>query len=122
MTTSPRAVRSTRPAAAVADFILARRTREQVLAICGRWLKDNPKPVTGSASEQSIRQDAEYRYSVLTAIAEAKIGLERPDADDELNAVYAAAPAQWQADSTRQRIQELQALIAASPLKRLRVA
>jgi hypothetical protein len=117
-----RAARSTRAADAVADFVLARRTREQVLTICSRWLQANPRPVAGKASEQAMRQDAEYRYWVLAAIAEAKIGLERPDAAADLDAAYAAALAPWQADSTRQRIGELQALVAASPLKRLRVA
>jgi hypothetical protein len=117
-----RAARSTRAADAVADFVLARRTREQVLAICSRWLDDHPRPVAGRASKQTIRQDAEYRYRVLAAIAEAKTGLEHPDANAELDAVYAAAPEPWQAASTRQRIEELQALLAASPLKHLRVA
>jgi len=117
-----RAARATRAADAVADFVLARRVREEVLAICSRWLDGNPKAVAGSASEQTIQQDAEHRYSVMAAIAEAKTGLQRPDAGADLDTVYAAAPAPWQAASTRQRIEEVQALVAASPLKHLRVA
>jgi len=115
-----RATRTNDTAEAIADFVLARRVRSEVLAICDRWLKDNPKPVAGAATEQALKQDAETRYWVSATMGEAMVGLGQAAAEQSLATTYAAAPAGWMADSTRDQVGRLLALLADSPMKHLK--
>jgi hypothetical protein len=115
-----RASRATDPADAITDFTLARRVRQEVLTICEKWLAENPAMATSVATEQARKQQAETRYWVLATLGEAMVGLGDPAAPQRLDAVYASAPAPWMADSTREQIGKLQALLAETPLKHLK--
>ena len=115
-----RAARAANPAEAITDFVLARRVRTEVLGICEKWLADNPPPA--EATPEALKQDAANRYWVLATVCEAKVGLGDGDAQRQLAAAYAAAPEAWMADSTREQIAKLQALLADPPLKHLKPA
>jgi hypothetical protein len=104
-----RASVATDPAEAIADFVQARRVREEVLAICQRWLQDNPAPSA----------DADARYWVLATKGEAEVGLGRPEGPQTLADAYASARQSWMSDSTRKQVAELQAFLADSPLRHL---
>lgn len=94
--------------------------RTEVLAICDKWLADNPPPA--EATPEALKQDAANRYWVLATIGEAKVGLGDGDAQQQLSAAYRAAPEGWMADSTRERIAKLEKLLADPPLKHLKAA
>ena len=47
-----RAANAVDPADAIADFVLARRVRKEVLTICEDWLASNPAPVGPAANEK----------------------------------------------------------------------
>ncbi|HEU4878647.1 MAG TPA: tetratricopeptide repeat-containing protein [Gemmatimonadaceae bacterium] len=110
-----RAAEAQRPADAVADFMLARRVRNEVLEICGRSATEQLKSGGG-------REVAEKRFQILAAIAEAMIGLERLDAQASVEAALAAAPEPWMAQALQRRIEQLQQLLSDSPLKHLKAA
>jgi len=106
------------PAEAIADFVQARRVRKEVLAICEQWLEDNPIPDAQSASPEAVKQAQKSRYWVLATVGEAYLGLgEGPKGEEQLKTAYAAAPAQWMADSTQEQIANLKLLLEESPLK-----
>ena len=96
------------PADAVADFVLARRTRADVAALCKtklEGLKDSP----GTQEE---------RYWLLATLGEAALGV----GDEALSADYlaqatAVAAGTWMADSTNEQLPALRAYLADSPLK-----
>ena len=96
------------PADAVADFVLARRTRTDVAALCKtklEGLKDSP----GTQEE---------RYWLLATLGEAALGV----GDEALSADYlaqatAVAAGTWMADSTNEQLPALRAYLADSPLK-----
>lgn len=115
-----RSSRESGPADAIADFVLARRVRKEVIEICEKWLADNPPPATQTATAQALKQDAENRYWVLATVGEAMVGLGDPAAQQQLDKAYAAAPAEWLADSTREQVAKLRTLLADSPLKHLK--
>ena len=114
-----RASRATDPAEAITDFMLARRVRQEVLTICEKWLTDNPA-VAASTAEPARRQQAETRYWVLATLGEAMVGLGDPAAPQRLEAIYSAAPAPWMADTTREQVGKLRALLVDAPLKHLK--
>jgi hypothetical protein len=106
------------PAEAIADFVQARRVRKEVLAICEQWLEDNPIPDAQSASPEAVKQAQKSRYWVLATVGEAYLGLgEGLKGEEQLKTAYAAAPAQWMADSTQEQIANLELLLEESPLK-----
>ena len=115
-----RASRATDPADAITDFMLARRVRQEVRTICEKWLADNPAMAPSTAAEQALKHQAETRYWVLATHGEAMVGLDDPAAPQRLDAIYGSAPAPWMADSTREQIGKLQALLADAPLKHLK--
>jgi len=115
-----RASRATDPADAITDFMLARRVRQEVLTICEKWLADNPSRAASTATEQAVKQQAETRYWVLATLGEAMVGLGDAAAPQRLEAIYAAAPAPWMADSTREQVGKLRALLVDAPLKHLK--
>ena len=96
------------PADAIADFVLARRTREDVLKICTEKfdaLKDS-------------EETREERYWLLATMAEAAVGI----GDEALSAQYLDQAAKiaagtWMADSTNEQLPALRAYLADSPLK-----
>ena len=102
---------------AIADFVIARRVRREVVEICERWLLANPPPVDPSTTNQKTLEQAQCnRYWVLATISEAKVGLNAADAQQELDKAYEAAPDTWMTQTTREQVDNLRALLAVSPL------
>jgi tetratricopeptide (TPR) repeat protein len=113
-----RAAEGADPAEAIADFVQARRVRKEVLAICEQWLENNPIPDAQSAGPEAVKQAQNNRYWVLATVGEAYLGLgEELEGQEQLAKAYAAAPAQWMADSTQKQIANLKLLLDRSPLK-----
>ncbi|MFL6594606.1 MAG: TRAFs-binding domain-containing protein [Chthoniobacterales bacterium] len=102
---------------AIADFVQARRVRQEVLEICEQWLRENP--VMPDASPAASAKPAESRYWVLATVAEAHVGLEDGKGDQALAEAFAAAPQDWMKQSTQEQVTKLKALLLASPLKKL---
>ena len=103
-------------AEAVADFVQARRVRQEVMSICNQWLTSNmrtePLPPGSKFPEN--------RYWVLATLAEGYIGLEEEALGQQrLDEAFAAAPEEWMKQSTQEQVTKLKALLAASPLKKL---
>jgi hypothetical protein len=105
-------------AEAIADFVQARRVRQELISICNHWLESNPpaaQPPPGSKL-------AVIRYWVLATLAEAHIGLEEEaQGQQRLAEALAVAPEQWMKESTQTQVDKLRALLAMSPLKKLSV-
>jgi tetratricopeptide (TPR) repeat protein len=96
---------------AIADFVLAQRTRRRVVTIC-QTLLDQAGPGTSRDS----------RYWTLATLAEAWTGLgEEAKAQESLDKALALdpPPPQWMIDSTQQQLANLRQLLADSPLKKL---
>jgi len=104
---------------AIADFVQARRVRQEVISICNQWLDSNPLSVRPPAGSKL----AVIRYWVLATLAEAHIGLEEDALGQQrLEEAFAAAPEQWMKKSTQDQLDKLKALLATSPLKKLPLA
>ena len=105
-------------AEAIADFVQARRVRQELISICNQWLESNPpaaQPPPGSKL-------AVIRYWVLATLAEAHIGLEEEAPGQQwLAEALAVAPEQWMKQSTQTQVDKLKALLGVSPLKKLLV-
>ena len=94
---------------AVADFVLAQRTRRSVVNIC--------QTVLGTTKPDAV----ESRYWVLATLAEAWTGLgDETKSQEYLNQALALdpPPAQWMIESTQEQLKKLRGLLADSPLKR----
>jgi len=105
-------------AEAVADFVQARRVRQEVISICNQWLTSNVR--TGRLPAGS--KFPEKRYWVLATLAEARIGLEEEALGQQrVEEAFAAAPEEWMKESTREQVTKLKVLLAASPLKKLQL-
>jgi hypothetical protein len=103
-------------AEAVADFVQARRVRQEVISICNQWVTSNVRTGPLPAGSKFL----EKRYWVLATLAEAHIGLEEEALGQQrLEEAFAAAPEEWMKESTREQVTKLKALLAASPLKKL---
>src|SRR5206468_93042 len=103
-------------AEAIADFVQARRVRQEVISICNQWLALNPPAAQPPAGSKL----AVIRYWVLATLAEAHIGLEEEaPGQQRLEEAFAAAPEEWMKQSTGEQVTKLKALLAASPLKKL---
>jgi hypothetical protein len=99
------------PAEAIADFVLARRVRRQVLAVCEQTLQQAPP------------QNPADRYWLLATMAECAFGLD----DRERGAAYLAradeeSPSDWMRESTREQLKRLEELLRESPLRFLAAA
>ncbi len=113
-----RAANASDPAEAIADFVVARRVRKEVIEICQQWLRDNPAaPAPASGAE--ARQAAEKRYWVLATLGEAMLGIGDPAARKQLDEAYMAAPENWMKETTQAQIARLEGLLANSPLERI---
>lgn len=96
-------------AESVADFVFARRVRTSVLRICGDMLAANRVP------------DSE-KYWVLATAWEAAAGLDDPAATQQWkDKAEAAATADWMKATTAAQIRKIGALLAQSPLQRLKL-
>lgn len=96
------------PEEAIADFVLARRTRERVMEI---------------AEARLAKAQPDEKYWILATIAEAAFGIggkakAQPFIDQAAN--LNPPPAQWMKDSTQQQLDRLEKLMAASPLDRIK--
>ncbi len=100
-----RAANSNSRAEAIADFVQARRVREEVLAICASLLES-----------EKFTNDA--KYWVLATKAEASFGLGDEDkAKQYLTEAYSLDPAAWMKESTEEQLAKLKTLLDDSPLK-----
>jgi len=102
---------------AVADFVQARRVRQEVLDICDKVLAES---AAASAKDANASGPApESQYWVLATIAEAHIGLEDGLGEQRLQEAFAVASEKWMKDSTQEQVDKLKALLADSPLKKI---
>jgi hypothetical protein len=98
------------PAEAIADFVLARRARADVLTIC----KQKLETLKDSAETQA------ERYWLLATMAEASIGLgEESAGTGYLSQAASVATESWMVDSTEEQIKKLRGYLADSPLKHI---
>lgn len=103
--------RDSEPAEAIADFVLARRARTDLLRLCEDKL----------ASLKDIDETRDERYWLLATMAEAQLGL----GDEALSAqtlarAAAVAREDWMVESTQAQLADLRGLLADSPLKLIR--
>ncbi len=113
-----RAAQLTDHAEAITDFINARRTRIEVVAICEEWFEKNPMPDEHQVTPAVLNDYLKTWYWVKASQAEAFVGLNEDDkAQASLNAAYKNAHAQWMKDSTEEQIIKLKTLLEDSPLK-----
>ena len=92
---------------AVADFVLAQRTRRRVVTVCEELL-------------QAGRLERDPAYWLLATLAEAWVGLgDEAKAQDYLQKAEALqpAPAGWMLESTRDQLQKLRQLITTPPVQ-----
>jgi hypothetical protein len=94
---------------AIADFVLARRTRQRIIPICEGLLNG--------------RLSADEKYWLLATLAEAAAGVGDMAGSkkylDEAAAIR-PAPAQWMNDSTSDQLARLTLLLTNSPLDRIK--
>lgn len=97
------------PAEAIADFILAQRTRRRVLALCEELLGKTPAPAGADA------------YWIYATMAEAYLGtgdaVNSQESLDRAKAVPGVAG--WMVQTTQDQLASLQKLLAQSPLGRI---
>ena len=98
---------------AIADFVLAERTRRRVVDVCQSLLQQ-------SDADAGRRIDGDTMYWILATLAEAWLGL-GDDAQAQSFAAKAAAltppPPQWMIDSSRDQMERLRKLLATRPLQ-----
>jgi tetratricopeptide (TPR) repeat protein len=112
-----RAAHATDRAEAVADYVQARRVREEVVEICDEWLKATPEPAE-SASKEAKDEYLNSKYWVVASKAEAYLGMGKTaEADAIYNEAYSFAPADWMEGSTKGQRANLEKLLNESPLK-----
>jgi tetratricopeptide (TPR) repeat protein len=109
-----RAAESTDTAEAIADFVRARRIREEVISICENWIKNNS---INKKEFNPIGRTAGDAYWVLATLGEAYIGLgNESQAKETLDEAYANASESWMKESTENQLAKLQKLLDNSPL------
>lgn len=115
-----RAASGADPAAAIADFVQARRVRQEVLAICDRLLASDSAPAGPAATPEAVEKYKERRYWVLATLGEAWWGLgDETQARKWLEEAYRAEPRPSMRKTTEEQIAKLTALLKDSPLKYL---
>ncbi|CAN5165236.1 hypothetical protein BH20BAC1_BH20BAC1_02950 [soil metagenome] len=112
-----RAAESSEPAEAIADFVQARRVRDEVLTICNKWLEENPLPGGAEATPKALEDYWKTSYWVQATIGEAYVGLENESqAKAALDEAYANASESWMKESTENQLAKLQKFLDNSPL------
>jgi hypothetical protein len=129
-----RAAHTVERAEAITDFMLARRVRKEVLAICQDWLSAHPTPDGPEVSLAAMDEYLKIKYWVLATVAEACLGLgdDQPAADflaqaetvapPKTSVTWSAAQLQklklpdWMKQSTHEQMDQLKNLLAQSPL------
>ncbi|PPK73914.1 uncharacterized protein DUF4071 [Methylobacter tundripaludum] len=100
------------PADAITDFVLARRTRADVLEICKTKLE----------SLKDSEQTRGERYWILATMAEACLGMEEAAQSEKYrNDAKEYADEPWMLESTQEQLEKLQVYLEHSPLKNLPV-
>ena len=90
---------------AIADAVIAKRTRQRVLTICQPLL--------------NAQQDNEQKYWILATMAEACVGMEdEAGAEGYLQQAAELKPAAWMIESTQGQLQTLRGLMKAAPVNR----
>ena len=118
-----RTVIATNLAEAIADFVQARRVRQEVLEICTKSLNEEREVIAVAARANVGLVQPESDYWVLATIAEAYVGLEEESlGQQKLEEAFAAAPEEWMKQSTQEQVTKLKTLLTASPLKKLPLA
>jgi hypothetical protein len=97
----------TEPAEAIADFILAQRTRRRVLDLCREQLESTPPP------------SGDNQYWIQATMAEAHAGLGDEAKARELLDAASPGVAAWMLQSTQEQIGRLRKLLAKSPLSKI---
>jgi hypothetical protein len=103
--------------AAIADFVNARRVRQEVAVLCDQWLASNmpPADIAGAEAKEEYLKN---KYWVVATKGEALLGSgSTTDAEATYNDAYNFAPAPWMIDSTKDQRKKLEPLIADSPLR-----
>ena len=97
------------PAEAIADFVVAQRTRRRVLALCEALIVSEPSPKGGEA------------YWIKATMAEAYTGLgDAIRAQEIMDATKAlTGVAGWMIQTTEEQLGKLRTLLTASPLNRI---
>jgi hypothetical protein len=97
---------------AIADFVLAERTRRRVIDVCEELLRQD------EADAGARRLDRDAKYWILATLAEAWVGL----GDDPQAQTYVAKAAalnppapQWMVDTTQEQLKKLRELVANPP-------
>jgi hypothetical protein len=119
----------TAPAEAIADFILAQRTRRRVLRLCEALLESKPAPI--GAEEYWIKATMAEAYRGTGDDGKANELLEAARRVDmsvpslESNPQSTAEPAQstvpaWMIQTTEEQLARLRELLAKSPLERIK--
>ena len=111
------------PAEAIADFVEAKRIRNEVLTICEQWLQNYPAPDKNIVPESATNSYLTSWYWVKATMGEAYVGLEdEAKAQEVLDEAYAKAPATWMKESTETQLGKLRLLLVDSPLKNIRTS
>ncbi len=119
-----RAAEAASPAEAIADYVQARRVRQEVVDICQHWLADRPDAAAcllrqPEADPKSLAE----RYWVLASQAEAHLGLgQEEQAASALADAYAIAPQPSMRESTEAQLTKLRELLALNPLQFIKAA
>jgi hypothetical protein len=113
--------RATEGVEALADAVLARRTRVRVVELAQTELASLPSGDSALSDEEAqlishVRFDNDRRYWILATLQEAAVGL-GDDAAAETFAAQAAAlsPPAWMLTTTAEQIAKLRALLARPP-------
>jgi hypothetical protein len=100
-----------KPAEAIADFVLAQRTRRKVISICEAALQPpDPAPVPTGETE----------FWIDVTLAQAYVGLgDEANGDTWLQKAKAIAVPKWMIKSTEEQLAKLRDLLTKSPLDRI---
>src|SRR5262249_847371 len=117
--------RDTEPGEAIADFILAQRTRQRVLRLC-EGLLQSERPPRG-ADEYWIKATMAEAYAGVGDDAKAnelleaarKVDMSVPSPEPVPLPLQSAVP-QWMIQSTQEQLARLRELLAKSPLDRIK--
>lgn len=103
---------------AIADFIQARRIRQEVVTLCKKWLAENPEPQHRVVHDPVTVEFAKRYNYILVTLVEAYFGLdEELKANRMLKEAFHKAPEGWMPEATMEQLNRLKVLLADSPLR-----